>query len=84
LQFLETARGVDGIADRRQRRRAGVAHFADDGRSNMDADADAQRLIEVVHQRLVEIAKDLCHRLGCGDCLARTQLGAALDRQRAP
>src|ERR1700704_6953897 len=41
-QGFEAAGGVDGVADRGQRRRGAITHLADNRRPGMDADADAQ------------------------------------------
>src|SRR6266481_5043974 len=54
-QGFEPARGVDGVADRGDRGGGAIAHLDDDRRPDMDADADAQWLIELPAQPLVQL-----------------------------
>ncbi len=61
------------LADGRELGGAFVAHLAHDGRPRMQADTDAQRLVEVARHRLVEVVEGQSHapcrveRLAAGD-----------------
>ncbi len=76
-QRLQAAGDVHRVADRRQMRGARIAHLADDGRAGMQADADAQGLVDVARHGLVEIVERGGHaprrveRLAAGDLAAR-------------
>ena len=49
---------------------AAVAHLTDDRRPDMDADADAQRLIDLAAQRPIELFEPLGHQPGGGERLS--------------
>src|SRR3546814_601672 len=56
---LQSAGCVHGIADGGERSRPAVAHLADDDGTTVQADADAQRLRQVVRQAAVQLVERL-------------------------
>src|SRR3546814_3360434 len=54
---LQAASGVHGVADRGDAAGAAVAHLADDGRPEVQADADAQRPVQLAFQAGVQLGQ---------------------------
>src|SRR5207249_2985830 len=81
-QTLDTACGVDGIADRGHRHRRAVTHLADDRWAGMNADTDAQRFGYVVDERVVEALHALRHVASGGERLAAARLDATIEAEQ--
>src|ERR1700720_1297828 len=81
-QAFESARGVDGIADRGDRGGIAIAHLSDNGRPAMNADTDTQRPIEFAPQRSVQFVEARGNKPGGGERLSAAGMGAALDPEQ--
>src|SRR4029077_10610773 len=69
-------------ADRGHRDGTAIAHLADDRRPDMDSDADAQWLIELVTQRAVQLTQPLGHQPGGVERRTASGSGIALDPEQ--
>src|SRR3546814_17023422 len=81
---LQSAGCVHGIADGGERSRPAVAHLADDDGTTVQADADAQRLRQVVRQAAVQLVERLRHAARRFEGVAAALLDALLDAAQRP
>src|SRR5580704_17204915 len=81
-QGFESARGVDGVADRGDRGGIAIAHLSDNGGPAMNADTDAQRPVEFGPQGSVQLVETHGNEPGGGERLAAAGMGAALDPEQ--
>src|SRR3546814_3190677 len=70
------------IADGGERSRPAVAHLADDDGTTVQADADAQRLRQVVRQAAVQLVERLRHAARRFEGVAAALLDALLDAEQ--
>jgi hypothetical protein len=76
---LEACPDVHRVADRGEGGGAAEAHLAEDHRSDVQADPDAERLVQIVRELLVELLERERH--GRGQTLPARRLGWLIDAE---
>ena len=81
-QCLEPSCGIDGVTDRGQVACFVIAHFADDGRADVNADAKLERLRQLACERAAQLIEPRDHGARGKQCLAAPGRRVGLDAEQ--